>query len=58
MGNAVWIPHIEEESSAGIREVSLFTKLLTDRKVFINGAIDSDMANLIAMQLIAWRQSF
>ena len=52
MENAVWIPHIEEESSAGIREVSLFTKLLTDRKVFINGAIDSDMANLIAMQLM------
>lgn len=52
MGSTIWIPHIEEESCAGIREVSLYTKHLMDRKIFLNGTIEEDMANMIVMQLM------
>ena len=52
MSNAIWIPHIEEESCSGIREVSLYTKHLMNRNVFLNGEIESDMANMIVMQLM------
>lgn len=48
----MWIPSFECESAHGTREVSLQTRLLTERKVFINGEINAEMANSILMQLM------
>ena len=36
---------IQKESAQGIREVSLETSLLEDRKIFLSGTIDMEMAN-------------
>ena len=36
-----WIPSIEVESSHGTREVSLSTRHLMNRTIFLNGDIDS-----------------
>ncbi len=41
----VYMPSIEVESAHGTREVSLNTRHLMNRKLFINGEIDSDLAN-------------
>lgn len=38
-------PSIEVESNSGTREISLDTRHLMNRRLFINGEIDSDMAN-------------
>lgn len=43
--SAIWIPSIEVESAHGTREVSLGTRHLMKRKIFINGSIDSELAN-------------
>lgn len=40
-----WIPAIEEETCAGIREIALMTKHFKDRKIFISGEITSGMAD-------------
>lgn len=36
-------PSIEVESNSGTREISLDTRHLMNRRLFINGEIDSDM---------------
>ena len=41
----LWTPSIEVESVNGTREVSLTTRHLMNRNVFLQGTIDSDMAN-------------
>ena len=41
----VYIPSIEVESVHGTREVCLNTKHLMNRRIFINGEIDGDLAN-------------
>ncbi len=41
----VYIPAIEVESVHGTREVALNTRHLMNRRLFINGDIDSDLAN-------------
>lgn len=41
----MWIPSIEVESAHGTREVSLTTRHLMSRNIFLNGSIDSEMAN-------------
>lgn len=50
--NGNWIPSVEVESARGIREVSLNTRHLMKRKVFLTGDIDSDMANSFLSQLL------
>ena len=51
MGN-MWIPSVEVESSHGTREISLATRHLGKRIVFLNGEIHEEMANSIMMQLM------
>lgn len=46
------IPHIEVESSYGIREVVLSTRHLMNRNIFIQGEIDSGMANSILSEFL------
>ncbi len=41
----VYIPSIEVESAHGTREVALNTRHLMNRRLFINGDIDADLAN-------------
>lgn len=48
----MWIPSFESESAQGVREVSVQTRLLSKRNIFLNGEIDSEMANSILMQLL------
>ncbi len=50
--NLIWRPEIEVEGVHGTREVSLTTHLLTERKIFLEGEIDSDMASSFIAQLL------
>ena len=45
-------PHILEESANGMREISLRTKLFSDRKIFLTGDIDEIMCNSFEMQML------
>ena len=48
----IWIPSIEVESAHGTREVSLGTRHLMKRRIFINGSIDSELANNFLSQFM------
>lgn len=48
----IWIPTIEVEGVNGTREVSLYTRHLANRNIFLNGEINRDMANFFVMQLL------
>lgn len=48
----LWIPTVEEESAHGIREVSLATKHLMNRIVFLNGTVDTEAANRFLSQFL------
>lgn len=52
-----WIPSIEVESAHGTREVSLATRHLMNRTIFLNGSIDSDMANDFLSELLYLEES-
>ena len=52
----LWTPSIEVESVNGTREVSLRTRHLMNRNVFLQGTIDSDMANQFLSQLLYLEQ--
>lgn len=45
-------PAIEVESASGVREVKLTTRHLSNRKVFLNGSIDSELANNMLSQFL------
>ena len=51
MTERVWNPTIEVESHAGVREVSLLTRHLMDRNVFLTGEICMESAMSILSQL-------
>lgn len=51
-----WIPSIEVESAHGTREVSLATRHLMNRKIFLTGGIDEEMANDFLSQFIYLEQ--
>ncbi len=46
------IPAIEVESAHGTREVSLATRHLMNRRIFLTGKIDGDMANQFLSELL------
>ena len=52
----LWTPSMEVESVNGTREVSLTTRHLMNRNVFLQGTIDSDMANQFLSQLLYLEQ--
>lgn len=47
-----WTPSVEVESRNGIREVSLRTRHLMKRRVFLNGEINREMADDVVSQLL------
>lgn len=46
------VPIVVEKSSAGERAYDIFSRLLKDRVVFLNGEVEEHMANLIVAQLL------
>lgn len=51
-----WVPSVEVESVYGTREVSLTTRHLMNRNVFLTGSIDSEMANNFLSQFLYLEQ--
>lgn len=47
-----FVPIVVEQSSRGERSYDIYSRLLKDRIVFVTGAIDDYMANLIIAQLL------
>lgn len=45
-------PCVEMESHNGIREVGIYTRHLSKRRIFLNGEINSETANAIVAQLL------
>ena len=52
MNRLNWSPCVEIESHNGIRELSVYTRHLTNRRIFLNGEINRDTANDIVAQLL------
>ena len=46
------VPMVVEKSSSGERAYDIFSRLLKDRIVFLNGGVDDHSANLIVAQLL------
>ncbi len=46
------VPMVVEESSRGERAFDIFSRLLRERVVFLNGPVDDDMSALICAQLL------
>ena len=46
------VPIVIEKTGRGERSYDIYSRLLRDRIVFINGQIDDDLANLIVAQLL------
>lgn len=57
MSEYIWMPSIEVETNAGIREVSLATRHLMNRKVFLTGTITEELANQVVSQLMYLNES-
>ena len=47
-----WPPAVEVESVNGTREISLYTRHLMNRNLFLTGEINADMANSFVAQLL------
>jgi ATP-dependent Clp protease protease subunit len=50
--SAMLIPIVLEKSQFGERSYDIYSRLLRDRIIFLGGAIDDDVANLIISQLL------
>ena len=46
------IPMVVEQSSRGERAYDIYSRLLKERIIFVGGAIDDDVANIIIAQLL------
>jgi ATP-dependent Clp protease protease subunit len=47
-----YIPFVVEQSARGERSYDIYSRLLKDRIIFVGGAIDDHMANLVMAQLL------
>lgn len=52
MNRIGWSPCVEMDSYNGIREVNVYTRHFSKRRIFLNGDIDRNMANDIVAQLM------
>lgn len=50
--NMIWTPTFTQESHSGTREVTVRSHLLSNRKIFLQGEINSDSANEFMQQLL------
>ena len=46
------VPIVIEKTSRGERSYDIYSRLLTDRIVFLGGSVEDEMANLIVAQLL------
>ena len=46
------VPMVVEQTSRGERSYDIYSRLLKDRIIFLGGAIDDDVSNLIVAQLL------
>ena len=46
------VPYVVERSGAGERQYDIFSRLLKDRIIFLDGEIRDDMADLVVAQLV------
>lgn len=46
------VPFVIESTGRGEREMDIFSRLLKDRIIFLTGAVDDEIANLIIAQLL------
>lgn len=46
------VPYVIEQTGRGERSFDIYSRLLTDRIIFINGEIDDDMAQVVTAQLL------
>lgn len=51
-GNLVMIPFVIEKTASGERSYDLFSRMLKDRVVFLNGTISTEMSHVIVAQLL------
>ena len=49
-------PYVVEERQMNITSISVFSRLLMDRQIFLGGEIDDDLANIINAQML-WLES-
>ncbi len=49
---AQMVPMVVEQSARGERAFDIFSRLLKDRIIFVGGAVDDEVANLIIAQLL------
>lgn len=49
------VPMVVEQTARGERAFDIYSRLLKDRVIFIGGAIDDHVANLIVAQLLFFR---
>lgn len=52
MSYTEWMPAVIEESHSGVREIALYTRHLMNRRIFLQGEIDENMANAVLSQLL------
>jgi ATP-dependent Clp protease, protease subunit len=45
------VPHVIEQTDQGQRQVDIYSRLLTDRVIFLTGEINDDVADIIIAQL-------
>lgn len=50
-------PTIEVESARGIREIALKTRHFMDRKIFLTGEINAEMANAFCQRSCFWNRN-
>ncbi|KGP75417.1 Clp protease [Desulfosporosinus sp. Tol-M] len=46
------VPMVVEQTSRGERSYDIYSRLLKDRIIFLGGAIDDDMSNLVVAQML------
>jgi ATP-dependent Clp protease protease subunit len=46
------VPMVVEQTSRGERSYDIYSRLLKDRIIFLGGAIDEDMSNLVVAQML------
>ena len=49
---AALVPVVVEQTSRGERSYDIYSRLLKDRVIFLTGAIEDHMANLIVAQML------
>ena len=48
------VPMVVEQTSRGERAYDIFSRLLKERIIFLNGPIDDGVASLVCSQLLFW----